>query len=551
MSSTKVGSDGLGRASALLASGTLVSRLLGFVKAAVLAQTIGQLAVGDAFAIGNQLPNNVYALVAGGVLSAVLIPQIVRAGQHDDAGQSFINKVLTLGTVVFLAITVVATLAAPLLVALYTQSAAESGRGFSSDGVALATAFAYWCLPQILFYALYSLLGEVLNARRAFGPFAWAPVINNIVSIAGLVVFSLLFGGAEASTNPGAWTVPMVATLAGSATLGIVAQAGVLAFFWRRTGLSYRPDFVWRGVGLARTGKAAGWLFAMLLVSQLAGIVQSNVTTLSSNDGPSVLALQNAWLVFMVPHSVIALSVVTVYFTRMSGHASTDNVAGLRDDVSTSLRSIGLLLVFAAATLIVAAYPLSRFFESSFEGVQAMGNVIIAYAVGLVPFSTVLILQRVFFALEEARTVFFIDLVKSALFVVGSLACASLPSDRVGVGMALVSSGVAFANFAVTFAVLRRRLGRLDGKLVTRRLVQYLAAAVTASLVGFGVLALLGGMHTGGFAVANPASALLSIGIIGAVMAAVYGVLLVVMRNPELGGVLTTVSARFRPSRSE
>jgi putative peptidoglycan lipid II flippase len=417
--------------------------------------------------------------------------------------------------------------------------------------VALATAFAYWCLPQILFYALYSLLGEVLNARRAFGPFAWAPVINNIVSIAGLVVFSLLFGGAEASTNPGAWTVPMVATLAGSATLGIVAQAGVLAFFWRRTGLSYRPDFVWRGVGLARTGKAAGWLFAMLLVSQLAGIVQSNVTTLSSNDGPSVLALQNAWLVFMVPHSVIALSVVTVYFTRMSGHASTDNVAGLRDDVSTSLRSIGLLLVFAAATLIVAAYPLSRFFESSFEGVQAMGNVIIAYAVGLVPFSTVLILQRVFFALEEARTVFFIDLVKSALFVVGSLACASLPSDRVGVGMALVSSGVAFANFAVTFAVLRRRLGRLDGKLVTRRLVQYLAAAVTASLVGFGVLALLGGMHTGGFAVANPASALLSIGIIGAVMAAVYGVLLVVMRNPELGGVLTTVSARFRPSRSE
>src|SRR5690554_5844321 len=170
MSSATSESGELGRAGALLASGTLVSRLLGFIKAAVLLQTIGVLAAGDAFSVANQLPNLLYELVAGGVLSAVLIPQIVRAGLHDDGGQRFINKLLTVGVVIFFVVTAVATIAAPWLVDLYTQSSADGAKGFSSRGIALATAFAYWCLPQILFYGIYSLMGEVLNARKVFGP---------------------------------------------------------------------------------------------------------------------------------------------------------------------------------------------------------------------------------------------------------------------------------------------------------------------------------------------------------------------------------------------
>ena len=172
---------GIARASALLASGTLVSRILGFISGVVLAQTLGSYGTGaNTFALANQLPNNIYAIIAGGLLSAVFVPAIVRASLHDDGGQRFVNRLVTLGIVVFVVAAVIATLAAPVLVNLYAQS---GERGFSDDDLALAVAFAYWCLPQVLFYALYSLLGEVLNARGIFGPFTWAPALNNVVAI--------------------------------------------------------------------------------------------------------------------------------------------------------------------------------------------------------------------------------------------------------------------------------------------------------------------------------------------------------------------------------
>ncbi|BDZ48669.1 hypothetical protein GCM10025867_09100 [Frondihabitans sucicola] len=198
----------LGRASALLAGGTIVSRVLGFAKTAVLAAAIGQTGsrAADAFSVSNQLPNNIYALVAGGLLSAVLVPQIVKAAKGADGGQRYINKVVTLGTVVFVVVSLIATLVAPFLVHVYAQAATKDGPGFTPEAIALATAFAYWCLPQIFFYAVYSLLSEVLNARQIFGPFTWAPVLNNIVSIIGLVVFMVLFGGAGENSLVADWT---------------------------------------------------------------------------------------------------------------------------------------------------------------------------------------------------------------------------------------------------------------------------------------------------------------------------------------------------------
>ena len=551
MSSESTDAAGIGRASALLASGTLVSRLLGFVKAAVLAHTIGLLAAGDAFAVGNQLPNLIYELVAGGILSGILIPKIVRAGLHDDGGQRFINKLLTVGIVIFVVITALATIAAPWLVDLYTQSSGGDGGGFSPRGVALATAFAYWCLPQILFYALYSLIGEVLNGRKVFGPFTWAPVLNNVVAIAGLIVFTALFGDASANSSPDVWTPPMIAVLAGSSTIGIAAQAAVLAFFWRRTGLSFRLDFRWRGVGLAQTGKAAGWLFALVAVSQAAGIVQSNVVTLAAGTGASVFALANAWLIFMVPFSVIAVSIMTVYYTRMSGHATTGNYDGVRADLSSSMRAIGLILVFAMVAMSVASYPLSRIFTSQFDGVVAMGSLVIAFAVGTVPFSMVFVLQRAFYALEDTRTVFLIVLAKSVLFVIGLLLIALLPVEQIGVAVALLSSFISFVYFGIAFVVLRRRLKVLDGRLLLRRHLQYLAAGVVSGAAGFGALTLLGAYRSGGFALVSEFTALVAIATAGLVMAPTYIAVLAAMRNPELRAVSASVLARFGRRGSE
>jgi putative peptidoglycan lipid II flippase len=544
------GSRGLGRSSALLASGTIVSRLLGFVKAIVLAQTIGQTAsaAADAFQVANQLPNNIYALIAGGVLGAVLVPQIVRAGRHDDGGARFINKIVTLGITVFLVVTLLATLGAPLLISLYTQAAAEGGDGFSDRAIALAIVFAYWCLPQIFFYALYSLLGEVLNARGAFGPFAWAPALNNVVAIAGLVAFQVFFGGAEVNSAVDIWTTDRIVLLAGSATLGIAAQALVLLFFWRRAGIRYRPDFRWRGVGLAQTGRSAGWVFAMILVTQLVGIVQVRVASLASGEAASNATLANSWLIFMLPHSVIAVSIATVFFTRMSTAAGANDLPAVKADVTSALRTIGLIVTLSAVILMVVAAPFARIFESDHEKVLAMGAVIATYMVGLIPFSAAFVLQRTFYSLEDTRTVFVIEVVKSALFVVGFLSCTLLPVHLIGVGIAAVSSVTFLLQFALTFVLLRRKIGALGGRDLLLRHARYLLAAGASVVFGAGALLLLGGLAPDGFALGSAPTAIVTMAVIGGVMGLAYLGLLTLMRDTDVRTVRDLVLRRIRRS---
>jgi putative peptidoglycan lipid II flippase len=541
-----VTAGGMGRASAILAAGTVVSRVLGFVRAVTLTSAIGLVAAGDAFGVGNQLPNNIYALIAGGVLSAVLVPQIVKAAAHRDGGEQFINRVVTLGIVIFAIVTILATLAAPLLVSLYAQGS-TSGRGFTPAAFALATAFAYWCLPQIFFYALYSLLSEVLNARRVFGPFTWAPVVNNVISIAGLVVFMVLYGTAEQNQSVAVWGTDRITLLGATTTIAVAGQALVLFLFWRRAGLRYRPNFRWRGVGLGATGRAAGWLFGMILITQLAGIVQSRVSTIASGHGASVQVLQQSWLLFMLPHSVIAVSIATAYFTRMSGHAAKGDLPGMRTDLSSSLRTIGIFNVFAAVALSVVAYPLARFFtDTGFRDVRGMGDVILAFMPGLILFSMLFVLQRVFYALGNTRTPFFMQCVQSGLFVIGALACIALPSQWIGVGIAAVTSVAGSAQAIVAIVLVRRRIGGIDGRIVAVRHLQYLGLALVAGAIGLVVVFALGGFSANGFAQADKVGAVVTVLAAGAAMAIVYVGLLAAFRNPELASASATVLARFR-----
>ena len=540
----------IGRASAALAAGTLVSRVLGFVSAAVLAWAIGPQNPGaNAFALANQLPNNIYAIVAAGVLSAVLVPQIVRAGLHADGGQAFVNRLVTLGVVLFVIATAIATLCAPLLVDLYTldAGAADSALG---GGRALAIAFAYWCLPQIFFYAVYSLLGEVLNAREVFGPFTWAPVLNNVVVIAALLVFAWLFGVDPAHQDPASWTQPQILLVAGGATVGIAAQALVLLLFWRRTGLGFRPDFRWRGVGLGGTVRAAGWTFGMILVTQLAGIVQSKVAFTAGADDASVAVLRIAWLIFMLPHSIIAVSIATPYFTRMSAGARDADLAAVRSDLSGSLRTIGMLITGAFAALAAATLPFAAVFSNAPDEVVSIGLVLLAFLIGLVPFSVLFVLQRTFYALGDTRTPFLIQLAQAALFVVGAVAVALVaPGPVVAAGIALVTSAAGIVQAAIAAVVLRRRLGGTGGRRLVRRFGAYLLATVPAAAAGVGILWLLGGLpgDAGGFAVSGRLQGIVSVILIGAVTAAVYLAALAIGRVSEvreMGGLVRRLLGR-------
>ncbi|HYI33812.1 MAG TPA: murein biosynthesis integral membrane protein MurJ [Glaciibacter sp.] len=532
---------GIGRASLFLASGTVVSRVLGFVKLIVLARAIGLTGVADAFTVANQLPNQVYVIVAGGVLTAVLVPQIVRSSLHEDGGTGYINKLITLALFILGITTVVATLLAPVLTTFVAP-------GFSEDALPLAIALAYWCIPQIFFYGLYTLLGEVLNARRSFGPFTWVPVLNNVVAIAGLLVFIALFGSDPNGQRAAGEVTPLMVTiLGGSATLGVVAQAVVLFYFWRRIGLRYRPDFSWRGVGLRSAGKTATWTFGMLLLSTLAGVIESRVASDASGNGASVAVLATAWLIFMLPHSVITVSVATAYFTRMSEHAAQGKLDLVREDASSAIRGTSLIIVLAAAVIGVCAYPFAAVFvPESFAQVQSVGNVIIAFIVGLVAFCVLFVVQRTFYALGDTRTPFFFTLFQVVLVIIGVLGCALLPEEWIAFGIASVITVAGMAQTVVATVLLRRRLGGIDGKRITQSLAKYLVAAVVPIALGVVLVIALGGTRDGGFAVSGIVQALVSMVVIGVVMSLAYMAMLVVMRSSELEAFAEPFIRRFR-----
>ncbi|NQX29082.1 murein biosynthesis integral membrane protein MurJ [Microbacteriaceae bacterium VKM Ac-2854] len=519
----------------------MVSRVLGFALTIVSANVIGQTSEGaNTFGIANLLPNTIYGVIAGGALNAVLVPQIVRSFEHADGGEKYINRLITLALSILLGATVLATGLAPFLVLIF-------GAALPNDAqFDLAVAFAFWCLPQVFFYGLYTILGEVLNARGSFGPFTWAPAVNNVVAISGVLVFGALFG-IDTLRVAAEWTPDMVAVLAGTATLGVALQAIILIFFWKRVGLRYRPDFRVRGVGLGAAGRLAGWSFAAFLLTVVAGAVESNVTGSASDslsENVSTKALQNSWLLFMLPHSIIAVSIATAYFTKMSGHAARGEMKAFAGDVSASIRVVAMLLVLAAAGLCVVAVPFATLFGGGFEVSRDMGAVIAAYAVALPLFSTLAIVQRAAYALGDGRTPFLYTLVQVIIVIIGCLLAFQLPDDQRAWGVAVSTSVSIVIQSLLGCILLRLRLGG-GGRRVAIRFLQYIAAVIPATVVGFVVLWLLGGTVEGGFAVEPPFGSIVSMAAIAAPMVLVYFGVLWIMRVPELRSFAAPVLRRL------
>nr|WP_269328635.1 murein biosynthesis integral membrane protein MurJ [Kineosporia babensis] len=480
--------------SALMAAGTAVSRVLGFVRAAVLVAAVmpDSNGVADAFSVANIMPNALYILLAGGVLNAVLVPQIAKAARQPDGGEDYINRLLTSALALLVVVTAVVTLASPLLVRVY--SSADP----ASDVFALATAFSLWCMPQVFFYGLYTLLGQVLNARGSFGAFMWAPVVNNIVSIVGLVIFIALYGRGIQPVDT--WDTTKIFILAASQTLGVAAQAVILIPLLKRNGVRYRPKFGLRGVGLASASRVAGWTFAAVVVQQLAFVVISRVTTIASDllkDRPEAaiktgkVIYDNAQLLFMLPHSLVAVSLVTALFTRMANAASENRIRDVRADLSLGLRLTGLATVVSTAAILALGpfITASMFPGNDRADTTGIAYVVMAMALGLVPFSAQYLFQRVFYAFEDAKTPFFIQVAASATWATGNLASLFLLRDSapeyivVGVGVSMAAANLVGAGLSYT--ILRRRFGDLDSHQVVRAHVEMIVVAAIGGAIAW------------------------------------------------------------------
>ncbi len=282
------------RSSLTMLGGSVASRVLGVVRNGLITAIIGAQLAGDAFSLANTLPNVLYVLAAGGILNAVLIPSLARAMKLEDGGQEFTDRVITVALAGMALITVVVMAGAGGFVWLLARSSSPEFKD-------LALAFSLICLPQIFFYGLFALLGQILNARGQFGAFAWAPFIANVVAVAGLVLFLVVFGqphgvgpnGHQQPRDPSEWTGPMIWLFAGSATLSVVVQALSLVPALRRTGFHYRPRWGLRGVGLGGVSRLALWAFCGLAVSQIGFFISQGVLN-NATAQASVLGLKSA-----------------------------------------------------------------------------------------------------------------------------------------------------------------------------------------------------------------------------------------------------------------
>jgi len=543
MSETTTG--GMRRGAALMASGTAVSRLLGFLRAWVLILAIAATGeAANAFSVANKLPNILYMLLAGGVLNAVLVPQVVRAYRRD-AGQEYVDRLLTLGFAILGVATLVLTFAAPLLVRIYTG-------GEHSAQTDLALAFAYWCLPQLFFYGAYALLGQVLNARGSFGPYMWAPVVNNIVSIAGFLVFIAAFGGFQKSglTEASAWSAGQVALFAGSATLGVVAQAVVLLPSMRRAGVHLRLRWDLRGSGLARAGTVATWTFIGLGIGQLGFVVVSRVMWAADHGDVEGVAgnaaYDAAFTLFMLPHSLVTVSLATALFTRLSAQAHDGDVDGVRASMSYGLRVVGLFTIIAAAVIAVLAVPVTRIVVATDPGsVPAVSGVVLAMIVGLPAFGAWSLSQRTYYAYEDAKGMIPIQVAMAVVVAGGALLSKALLPPSAWVAGAAASMSVSYLLAAIVSQWhLRRRLGTVDGPRVVRTHARALVAALVAAGVGLLTLRVLQAALSAGVM-----AAVVQCLVVGGLMSAVYVGGLKVLRVAELDGLLGPVIRRLRAGR--
>jgi putative peptidoglycan lipid II flippase len=530
---------GTTRQSAIMAVWSFISRIIGFVRNALVGMTLGS-AVGDAYTSAQFLPNQIYELLLGGILSSVLIPLLVRRKKADpDGGQAYTQKLLTFAVVSLGLATVLVTLAAPVVTWI------QSGGSTSAEYRDLVTMFAYLMMPIILFTGLSALIGAVLNVRGHFAAPMWAPILNSVVVIAACGVFLFFFNSPDGLTIAD-MTPARVAVIGGGTLLGMVVQALGLLPALRKVGFTWNWKWDPPGLGLGEIGQLAGWMLCYVVVNQVAVFVVVRVLSgVSGNDNASTLAYNYVYLLTMMAHGIIGVSVMTALLPKMSAAAAEGRLADVSNDLRRGIRLVTTALAPIVAVYAVLGVPIAvTLFQGgnfSFDAAYATGTVLIAGSLVVLPLSISYLCTYAFYSLQGNKTVALINIPVVALRIAGYLVLAKLLSaSMAAVGMT-AANAVSYALSAViSLAVLRRRIGRLDlGSMVAAMLKVVVAAAIAGGLGWFVVRLLPGG------GAPDRLEALLQLAAGGAVILLAYLGVAAALRVPEISQVVGTVRRKL------
>ncbi|WP_345748373.1 murein biosynthesis integral membrane protein MurJ [Streptomyces sp. ODS28] len=478
----------MARSSLLMAAGTVVSRATGLIRQVLQAAALGTGLLASTYNTANTVPTSLYTLLVGGALNAVLVPQLVRArATHADGGRAYEQRLVTLVLCVLAAGTALAVWAAPQIVGVYMRDSPAHHEAFE-----LTVAFARFLLPQIFFYGLYGIFGQVLNAREKFGAMMWSPVLNNLVLLG---MFGAYLGLMAAPERVADVSEGQVRLLGLGTTAGVALQALALIPFARAAGFRFRPRFDWRGTGLGGGIHAAKWTLLFVLANQAAMAVVTNFANSADqrlpHSGAGYTAYTYAQTIWMLPQSIVTVSLVTALLPRMSRAVAEGRPDGLRADLSRALRASGALIVPAAFCFLALgpwiAGLLFAHGAADPESARPLGWMLQCFGLGLIPFSAQYVLLRGFYAHEDTRTPFLMAAWTAGINIALATAChLLLPVQWSVTGMAAAYSLSYAAGLALTARALRRKLGGpLDDGALRRTYTKLLAAGGTAAALGW------------------------------------------------------------------
>ncbi len=551
---------GILASSAVMATGTAVSRVSGYARNLLLAAAIGNELHADLFNIGNTIPNMLYILLAGGVFNAVLVPQLVRAQKaDDDGGAAYTNRVITLAMLFLGVVTVLLVLTAPLVMRLYLNHSYDCAN--LADQRASAIAFARYCLPQVFFYGMFVLVGQILNARGRFGPMMWAPIANNVISVVVLVVYLVWFGPLSPHHSGAAYTGTQELVLGAGATLGIAAQVLILIPFLRRAGVRFRPRYDFGNSGLGHTLRLGIWTVLFVVVNQVAYTIVVRLASggtahggcghaAPSADSTGYTVYAGAFLFAMVPHAIITVSLATAILPRLSGKAADGDLSGLAGTLAGTLRTALAVVVPFAFLLPVLAYDASKVLFGYGATATTFDHYVpsmILFGPGLVFFTVHYLMLRGFYSLEQTRTVFFIQCAIAATNIVAAVLLVHRATpEQTSPALVLAYLASYVVGSLVSYLMLRARLGGLQTPDLVRFLVRLLVAAVVATGLAWALGELLPGSD---HAVSHPVAGLRLV-VLGGVDVTVFLLLARAMRLREVTDVIDVVVRRLRGPRA-
>ncbi|EST28898.1 murein biosynthesis integral membrane protein MurJ [Streptomyces roseochromogenus] len=537
--------SGLLKSSAVMAAGTMVSRLTGFIRSALIAAALGLGFLADSFQVAYQLPTMIYILTVGGGLNSVFVPQLVRSMKEDeDGGEAFANRLLTLVMVALAALTGLAMFAAPLLVRALSPTIADNPA--AND---VAVTFTRYFLPSIFFMGIHVVMGQILNARGKFGAMMWTPVLNNIVIIISLSAFIWVYGTAANSHMTVTSIPPQGQRLLGvGVLLGLVVQALAMIPYLRETGFRIRLRFDWRGHGLGKAAMLAKWTVLFVLANQAGAMVVTQLSTAAGDHsgvkGTGFAAYANAQLIWGLPQAIITVSLMAALLPRISRSAAEGDSGAVRDDISQGLRTTAVAIVPIAFGFLSLGIPMCTLIFGSAGTSSAinMGYMLMAFGLGLIPYSVQYVVLRAFYAYEDTRTPFYNTVIVAAVNAAASALCYFLLPSRWAVAGMAAAYGLAYAiGVGVAWRRLRKRLGGdLDGVRVMRTYARLCIASVPAALLSGAACYGIG--HTLGQGVVGSFAALVAG---GAVLLGIFFVAARRMRIEELNSLVGMVRGRL------